>query len=130
MAEGFALAFLSDVARPYSAGTHPQRLNPLAVRAMAEVGIDISKHFSKSISDVPAPDLIITVCDAAHESCPLVPGARVRHAPFEDPPRLASGAKSDEEALSHYRRVRDEIRRFVAGMRSELIELQTKEIKR
>ncbi|MBX3390699.1 MAG: arsenate reductase ArsC [Phycisphaeraceae bacterium] len=127
MAEGFAGAMLADIVRAYSAGTHPQRLNPLAVRAMAEVGIDISKHFSKSLAEVPTPEVIITVCDSAHESCPVVPGVRVLHVPFEDPPRLANGARSDEDALPHYRRVRDEIAKFVAELRPRLLELNLKE---
>lgn len=129
MAEGFALALLSDIVRPYSAGTHPQRLNPLAVRAMAEIGIDISKHDSKSIADVPTPDMVVTVCDSAHESCPVIAGARVLHAPFEDPPRLARGARSDEEALRHYRRVRDQIREFIVELRPTLLELEPWEIR-
>jgi arsenate reductase (thioredoxin) len=53
------------------------------------------------------------VCDSAHESCPTMPGARIVHAGFDDPPRLAKGAASEEEAMVHYRRVRDEIRAYV-----------------
>lgn len=114
MAEGWARALKSEKIEAYSAGTRPQGLNRLAVRAMAEAGVDISGHTSKRMEDVEAGlDVVVTVCDAAHESCPVVPGARVVHVGFEDPPRLAAGAKSDDEAMPHYRRVRDEIRKFV-----------------
>ena len=115
MAEGFARALRATTVDAYSAGTHPQGLNPLAMRAMAEVGIDISRHTSKRPIDIGVPfDYVVTVCDAAHESCPVFPGAtRVLHVSFDDPPRLAMNAASDEEAMPHYRRVRDQIRQFV-----------------
>jgi arsenate reductase len=58
-------------------------------------------------------DVVVTVCDSAHEACPVFPGARVVHVGFDDPPRLAKAAKTDEEAMGHYRRVRDEIRAFI-----------------
>jgi arsenate reductase (thioredoxin) len=101
---------------PYSAGTHPRGLDPLAVKVMAEVGLDISGQPSKALSAVShIPfDYVITVCGDAHESCPVFPGhATVIHVGFDDPPRLAAHAASDEEALRHYRRVRDEIRAFI-----------------
>ena len=117
MAEGFARALRGDVMDACSAGTSPHGLNPLAVRAMAEVGIDISGHTSKTPQDLAAAgvklDVVVTVCDSAHESCPVVPGAWIVHAGFDDPPRLAKSAASEEEAMLHYRRVRDEIRAFV-----------------
>lgn len=117
MAEGFARALRGDRIAAHSAGTNPHGLNPLAVRAMAEVGIDISRHVSKTPQDLAAKgvkfDVVVTVCDSAHEACPIIPGARVVHAGFDDPPRLAKGAASDEEAMAHYRRVRDEIRAYV-----------------
>jgi arsenate reductase len=119
MAEGFARALRGDRIEASSAGTSPHGLNRLAVRAMREVGIDISSHTSKNVSDlgrVPF-DVVVTVCDAANESCPVFPGAtRVLHRSFDDPPRLAAGASSDEEALPHYRRVRDEIRAFIESL--------------
>jgi arsenate reductase (thioredoxin) len=101
---------------PYSAGTHPRGLDPLAVKVMAEVGLDISGQPSKALSAVShIPfDYVITVCSDAHESCPVFPGhATLIHVGFDDPPRLAAHAASDEEALRHYRRVRDEIRAFI-----------------
>lgn len=119
MAEGWARHLLGDQIEACSAGTDPQGLNPLAVKAMAEVGVDISGHQSKSIAQCEPDtlDLVVTVCDHAHEHCPLFTGdTRVVHRGFEDPPRLAADARSDEEALPHYRRVRDEIRAFVEAM--------------
>ena len=114
MAEGWAKALLSDRFEAHSAGTHPQGLNPRAVQAMAEVGIDLSAHASKRPEEIGGTfDLVITVCDAAAEACPSMPGARTIHVPFDDPPRLARGAATEEEAMSHYRRVRDEIRAFI-----------------
>lgn len=116
MAEGWARALRSDFIEAYSAGTEPQGMNPLAVRAMAEAGVDVSGHTSKGVGALAgvAFDFVVTVCDAAREACPVFPGAaRVLHVGFDDPPRLAKGARTDEEAMVHYRRVRDEIRRFV-----------------
>jgi arsenate reductase (thioredoxin) len=114
MAEGWARALKGDVLEAYSAGTDPHGLNPLAVRAMREAGVDITGHASKRLEQVDAElDVVVTVCDSAHESCPVVPGVRVVHVGFEDPPRLARDAPSEESAMAHYRRVRDEIRAFV-----------------
>jgi len=114
MAEGWAKALIAGEIEAYSAGTNPHGVNPLTVKAMAEVGIEISGHISKRPRDIGVPfDVVVTVCDAAHESCPVIPGARAVHVGFDDPPRLAEGARSEEEAMSHYRRVRDEIRSFI-----------------
>ncbi len=116
MAEGWARALKSDRLEAVSAGTAPQGLNPRAVAVMAEAGVDISGHRSRSVADfkgVPF-DVVVTVCGHAQENCPVFPGrTRVVHVGFDDPPRLAEGARSEEEALAHYRRVRDEIRRFI-----------------
>ena len=66
-------------------------------------------------------DLVVTVCDDAHESCPIFPGTtRVVHRGFDDPPRLAASASFEDEALGHYRRVRDEIRAFVEQLQESL----------
>ncbi len=104
---------------PYSAGISPRGLDPLAVRAMAEEGVDISGRHSKhldEVKDVPF-DYVVTVCDHAREHCPVLPGrATVVHRSFDDPPRLARRAATEEEALRHYRRVRDEIREFVESL--------------
>lgn len=117
MAEGWAKALKSDSIEAYSAGTNPHGLNPLAVRAMAEAGVDISGHTSKRVGDIAAAfDVVVTVCDSAHESCPVFPGARTVHVGFDDPPRLARDARNDDEAMPHYRRVRDEIRTFIQSL--------------
>lgn len=116
MAEGWARALRSDSIVPFSAGTEPHGMNPLAVRAMAEAGVDISGHESKRVDALTGItfDFVVTVCDSARESCPVFPGvSKVIHIGFDDPPRLAKGAMTDEDAMPHYRRVRDEIRRFV-----------------
>jgi arsenate reductase len=125
MAEGWAHHLKADTIEPYSAGIETHGLNPNAVRVMAEAGVDISRYRSKhvdEIKDVPF-DWVITVCDNANESCPIFPGKVKRfHICFDDPPRLAKGAKTEEEALSHYRRVRDEIRRFIEGLPENLLQ--------
>jgi len=126
MAEGWARALKADQIAAYSAGTNPHGLNPLAVRAMGEAGVDISGHTSKRPEDIGiAFDVVVTVCDSAHEFCPILPGARIIHVGFDDPPRLANGTRSDEEAMPHYRRVRDEIRAFVETLPAALIPRQT-----
>ena len=114
MAEGWARALKSNEIEAYSAGTNPHGLNPLAIRAMREAGVDISGHASKRPEEIGVPfDVVVTVCDSAHEACPVFPGARIVHVGFDDPPRLAKGAANDDEAMPHYRRVRDEIRAFI-----------------
>ena len=116
MAEGWARHLKSDVIEAHSAGTEPQQLDEQAVKAMAEAGVDISRHRAKRIDDLPQQDFdfVITVCASAHERCPVFPGnAKVIHVGFDDPPRLAADATDEEEALTHYRRVRDEIRAFI-----------------
>ena len=120
MAEGWAKALRADVLRAYSAGTEPHGMNRLAIACMAEAGVDITSHTSKHARALQAElgenafDYVITVCDSAHEACPVFLGApKVMHFGFDDPPRLAKGAQNDEEALVFYRRVRDEIKAFV-----------------
>lgn len=122
MAEGWAKHLRAGQIEAYSAGTQPHGLNPLAVRAMGEVGIDISGHTSKRPDEIGVEfDYVVTVCDSAHESCPIFPArTRVTHVGFDDPPRLAKGAASDEEAMPHYRRVRDEIKSFVETLPGSL----------
>ena len=123
MAEGWARYLKGDTIEACSAGLEKHGLNLLAVRAMAEAGVDISSHSSKLIADLASQtfDYVITVCDHAHESCPLFSGnAQVIHRGFDDPPRLAADGASDEEALLHYRRVRDEIRAFIMTLPESL----------
>ena len=116
MAEGWARQLKGDVIEPHSAGIEVHGLNPDAVTVMAEVGVDISGHRSKHVDELKGIqfDFVVTVCDHAHEHCPVFLGkAKVVHVGFDDPPRLARDAQTEEEALTHYRRVRDEIRAFV-----------------
>jgi arsenate reductase len=124
MAEGWARQLKGGVIDAYSAGTHPKTLDPMAVQVMAEAGIDISTQQAKSLDAVqylPFDD-VITVCHDAHETCPVFPGrARIVHRGFDDPPRLAAGAKSREEALGHYVRVRDEIKAFIEQLPEALL---------
>ena len=109
MAEGFLRAMAGDRFGAGSAGTEKTSVNPLAVRAMAELGIDLGGHTSKLYADVASGpwDYLITVCDDANERCPWVPGSVKRlHWSFPDPSR-ATG--SEEERLAVFRRVRDQI---------------------
>lgn len=116
MAEGWARYLHGDSLDVYSAGTASHGVDHRAVRAMAEEGIDISGQSSTDVGevlDVPF-DLVVTVCDSARESCPVFHGkGRVVHRSFDDPPYLAANDTSEEQAMVHYRRVRDEIRDFV-----------------
>jgi arsenate reductase len=119
MAEAWTRKLHPERFEPHSAGTDPGRLDPRAVQVMREAGVEMSAQRSKHVEEVTgiAFDYVITVCDSAKESCPVVPGgARHIHAGFDDPPRLAVGAPGEETALDHYRRVRDEIRDFVATL--------------
>ena len=116
MAEGWAKALKSDVIEAYSAGIEKHGLNPNAVKVMKEAGVDISGHYSKLLSELSGItfDYVVTVCGHANENCPIFPGkTRKVHVGFDDPPKLAQESKTDEEALNHYRRVRDEIKDFI-----------------
>lgn len=123
MAEGWAKALKSAEIEAYSAGIETHGLNPNAVKVMREAGVDISGHASKHVRELGgiAFDYVVTVCGHAHESCPVFPGkTKIVHAGFDDPPRLAKEARSEDEALGHYRRVRDEIRAFVESLPAAL----------
>ncbi|MEI6970569.1 MAG: arsenate reductase ArsC [bacterium] len=126
MAEGWAHHLKGEVIEPYSAGIKAHGLNALAVKVMAEAGVDISWQTSKTVEavkDVPF-DYVVTLCGHANESCPmwLSGKARVVHVGFDDPPALAKGARTEDEAIVHYRRVRDEIRAFVARLPAALMD--------
>lgn len=126
MAEGWARALQSDLFEAYSAGVETHGLNPNAVRVMAEAGVDISGHRSKHVNELLNAGIhyVVTVCDHAAEACPLFPGkAKIVHHSFQDPPALAKTAKTEEEALGHYRRVRDEIKAFVEKL-PEALEME------
>jgi arsenate reductase len=119
MAEGWARHLKGDVIDAYSAGVATHGMNPHAVAVMSEAGVDIASHHSKHVDELADVtfDYVVTVCDNAAESCPVFRGQAqiVRHA-FDDPPKLAREAANDEEALGHYRRVRDEIRDYIATL--------------
>ncbi|MFC1749029.1 arsenate reductase ArsC [Pseudomonadota bacterium] len=118
MAEGWAKALKGDLHNFYSAGIETHGLNPNAVKVMAEAGVDITNHTSDNVSDLDvAFDVVFTVCGHAHETCPTISGTpKIIHAGFDDPPKLAKEAATEEEALAHYRRVRDEIKAFIAQL--------------
>lgn len=123
MAEGWARALKGDTLESYSAGIRAHGLNRVAVQVMRRAGVDISLHRSKTVDKLRQIefDYVVTVCDRASESCPAFQGkAKVVHKSFDDPPRLAATASSDEEALGHYERVCDEIRAFVETLPESL----------
>jgi len=110
MAEGLARDILGADVRVQSAGSTPTRVNPLAIRAMSELGIDLAEHRSKSVEDIEAStvDLVITLC--AEEVCPVFLGSAQRlHWTLQDPDRKDEEL-SDEERLAHFRTARDQIR--------------------
>jgi len=124
MAEGLCRHFCADNIEAYSAGIEKHGLNPLAVKVMQEIGIDISGHYSKTTEDLShiKLDHVITVCGNANETCPVFPAViKVIHQGFDDPPKLAENANNEEEALVHYRRVRDEIKDFVLTLPNGLL---------
>ncbi|HJV66790.1 MAG TPA: arsenate reductase ArsC [Geomonas sp.] len=115
MAEGLVNADLGDRFEAYSAGTEATAVNPVAIRVLAEIGIDISNHYSKTLDEFAGRsfDHVITLCGSANEQCPLFFGGVKRvHIGFEDPSRLAG---SEDERLAAFRRVRDQLRRKLAA---------------
>jgi arsenate reductase len=116
MAEAWTKHLKGDQFEAYSAGVKPKDIDPRAIRAMAEAGLDISGQKSKDVDALGSTefDYVITLCDNARESCPYFPAkTKLIHRGFDDPPKLAENAKNEEEAMAHYRRVRDEIKTFV-----------------
>ncbi len=113
MAEGLLNALYGDHYEAYSAGTEPSRVNPYAIKIMAEIGIDISNHFSKSIEKFKGMefDFVVTVCDYAKENCPFFPGGKkYLHKGFKDPSKV----KGDKNrVLEEFRRIRDEIKNWI-----------------
>lgn len=122
MAEGWARELKKDVIEAYSAGLEKHGLNPYAVKAMLEKGVDISSQQSNVIEELPSKkfEYVITLCGHARETCPYFPGKKI-HRGFDDPPMLSDDTDSEEEKLHHYRRVRDEIRQFIETMPQSLI---------
>lgn len=119
MAEGWAKALKKGEIEAWSAGVEAKKIDPRAVQVMAEAGVDISSHRAKHVDEVMAIpfDYVVTLCGHAYETCPYFPGgAKKVHRGFDDPPALAKESATEEAALVHYRRVRDEIRAFVEGL--------------
>ena len=126
MAEGWARHLRPEAIEPYSAGIERHGVNPLAVRVMAEAGVDIAGQESKLIAELPRQefDYVITLCDHAHETCPYLPARVARiHQGFADPPRLAASATDEEGRLRPYRQVRDALRAFVVSLPETLLNL-------
>ena len=116
MAEGWARHLKSDSIQAFSAGLEAHGLNPNAVEVMQESGVDITSQKSQKVEEMEIIpfDSVITVCGHADEYCPVFScSTTIVHIGFDDPPKLAENAKTEEESLNHYRRVRDEIRTFV-----------------
>ncbi len=123
MAEGLAAALKGYAITAYSAGTAPKGIDPLAVKTMKEIGIDISGQRSKHLNELAGIDFdyVITLCGHANETCPVFPGKTKKvHAGFDDPPALAKNASNEDEAMVFYRRVRDEMVSFIKKMPSLL----------
>ncbi|MCJ2163501.1 MULTISPECIES: arsenate reductase ArsC [unclassified Pseudodesulfovibrio] len=120
MAEGWAAHLKPDAFTAYSAGVETHGLNPFAVKVMAEAGVDISNNASKLVTDLPEGvefEYVVTVCGHANENCPYFPAkTKVVHVGFDDPPSLTRNLSDEEEILTVYRRVRDEIKEFVQGL--------------
>jgi arsenate reductase len=128
MAEGWTRNIRGDRIEAFSAGVEKHGLDPRAVRVMNERGVDISGQHSKLLDELKSLefDYVITVCQNARESCPYFPGnATVLHVGFDDPPELAAAASTEEEKLSYYRRVRDEIEAFVETLPESLVKLSS-----
>ena len=125
MAEGILRAVAGDILEVHSAGSNPAGyVHAKAIAALAEIGIDISEHTSKHMNEFLDRDIetVITVCGNADQACPVFPGQVNRHHwPFDDP---AHAEGSEDEVMSQFRRVRDEIRRvfdaYAAGRRDDL----------
>jgi len=123
MAEGFARHLIGNVVIPFSAGIEAKGLDPYAVRAMQESGIDISGQHSKTIDELAGVefDYCITLCSNADENCPVFTAkTKIIHRGFDDPPKLTANAKSEEEIIRHYRRIRDEIRKYIKTLPASL----------
>lgn len=119
MAEGWAKALKGNIINVFSAGIELKELDKRAVKVMAESGIDISKQYPKSVDTFKGIsfDYVITVCDDAHENCPIFPGkVKIIHHGFSDPPRIIKESDTEDEKLDKYRQVRDEIKIFIESL--------------
>jgi arsenate reductase len=120
MAEGWAQHLKGDVVDVYSAGIRPIGVSSRAIKTMAEAGVDISMHTSKSIDDLGGVDFdyVVTLCDNAAQNCPVFPGkAKVIHKPLKDP-YCATG--SEEQVMAEFRKVRDQIKAFIETIPTSL----------
>ncbi|MGZ3788671.1 MAG: arsenate reductase ArsC [Bacteriovorax sp.] len=124
MAEGFARHFYGDKFEIYSAGIEKHGMNSRAMKVMLESGVDISGQYSKTLEEIGPVhfDYVVTVCGHANENCPVFLGkAKVLHVGFDDPPKLAKDLEDEEEILSHYRRVREDIKTFIQNDLEKII---------
>jgi len=105
-------ALYGDSYEARSAGIEPTRVNPYAIKVMAEISIDISAHHSKGMEEFRREnfDYVVTVCDHAKEACPFFPGETILHKGFDDPSEFTG---SEDEILAEVRRVRDEIKGWI-----------------
>jgi len=119
MAEGLCRKLKADRYEAFSCGIEKHGMNPFAIRAMQEIGIDISRQYSKTCDELGGQefDIVVTVCGHAHEACPVFSGdVPVVHRGFADPPKLVADDSDEEEAMIPYRVVRDQILDFIAGL--------------
>ncbi|SFJ41989.1 protein tyrosine phosphatase [Desulfomicrobium apsheronum] len=119
MAEGWARHLKKGEVEACSAGIKRHGMNPHAVRVMEEAGVDMTGHTSKTLDELPDQnfEVVVTLCGHANETCPFFPGqVRRVHRGFDDPPSLCAEMTNEDEILAVYRRVRDEIRDFVAAL--------------
>ena len=113
LAEGLLNYFHGNDFEGMSAGTQPGKVNPLAIKALSEIGIDISKHYSKHAKEFLGKeiDVAVTVCDNAKEECPFFPGAKkIIHHSFKDP---SAGNGTEQEKIEAFRKTRDEIKEWL-----------------
>lgn len=112
MAEGLVSRVLKDSFEAKSAGTKPSHIHPMAIKAMAEVGIDISKQRSKHLNEFKGQefDFVVTLCSDAEEICPFFPGKEHIHQGFQDPGAVKG---SEDDMLNAFRKARDEIRTWI-----------------
>ncbi len=123
MTEGWTRHLKGDLIEAYSAGIETHGLNPNAIKVMTEAGVDISGQKSQHIDEFKdiKLDIIVTVCGHAHENCPFFPAnCKVIHVGFGDPPKMAKELSDAEAQLDCYRKVRDEIKKFVETMPQSL----------
>lgn len=121
MAEGWLRALRGEHYEVFSAGTEPKEVSPYAMTVMAECGIDIGAHHSKSIAEFSGRefDLVITVCNHAHESCPFFPsGGKRLHRSFTDP---STTGDTHEEVMAGFRSIRDQIRHWIENEWDETV---------